>query len=215
MTGIKREWGNASLDQTRLFHASSAREITRVLEPRFCRASTGEEGNFIFASPDFVCAHAYALKTRDMLCIHYMPGFPDMNVHACVIRDRDKHLREGVTGSIYEVPAQKFRRLAFPSGELSGDWVAEEPVFIEAEKAKLVTLDTALGVGIQVFFAPPDVDESIIGEIYDQGWRLKSWEDSKLAAAWREGRLSWENYDRGIAPIFPRAPVSPMPAPGA
>ncbi|GEM_PF-2694791 len=161
-----------------------------MLEPRHCIASTGEEGDFIFANPDYAAAHAYALKTRDMLCVHYMPGFPDMNVHACVIRDREKFLREGIAGAIYEVPADKFRRLAFTSGELSGDWVAEEPVLIDPSKAKRVTLDDALAAGVQVFFAPPDVDEDLVGEIYDEGWRLKSWDDSKLAAAWKAGKIS-------------------------
>lgn len=184
----------------KLYHATTNRSL-RILEPRECEAMNGERGRFVFAQPDFTIAHGYALKTPDHMCMHYMPGFPDGSVHACIIRNREKFLSENVTGIIFELPAEQFRRIIFDSGEPAVEWVSEEPVSLDPRKATPVTLESAMAKGIQVFFAPPDADQRLVEAVYDPDWATKDFEQSGYYRAWRQGALVWENDERGLCPF--------------
>ena len=203
------QWDKASRSATKLYHATSNPDLTE-LEPRECEAMNGERGSFVFAAADFTGAHAYALKTPEMLCTHYMSGFPDKSVHVCIIRDREKFLSRNVTGAIYELPIEQFRRLYFDSGEASYEWVSQTLVKLDPEKATKVTLESAMAQGIQVFFASPDADKDLVNEVYDPDWAKKSWEESGYYKAWKRGDLTWENYDRGIAPFMDQAKNDPQ-----
>lgn len=212
LRGDDGAWSIAAHNQKpdKLFHATRA-EITDIIKPMPGRTVTGEQGNFIFAGHDYISTHAYAIKTPDMMCIHYMPGFPNGDIHACIIRDRDKFMNQRIEGAIYEVPADKFRRIHFSNGEASHEWVAEEPVAIDPAKVTKVDLDSAMRAGVQVFFADADAHHSLVDQIYDPAWHEKRWGDSKLAAAWKSGKLIWENHLQGLNPFFNPAFASLRP----
>ncbi len=181
-----------------LFHASTAKDIQGVLSPRRSQTIGGEVGEFVFAGEDPKAAMAYALKTPEMLCIHFMHVAGLDPLHACILRNREKALQEGVEGVIYEVPSDSFRMVLY-QGRETYEWVSEAPVPVDRAKAERVTLDDAMKAGIQVFFAPKDADLTLVESVYDPEKKLFG--DSKLRQVFNRGVLVWENQIRGLDPF--------------
>ncbi len=205
-----------------LFHASTAKDIHDYLEPRKSITIDGEEGSFVFAGEDYLAAHAYALKSPDMLCIHFMhmPGLSPL--HACIIKDRETFMKEERKGRIYEVPSDTFRMVLY-KGHQTYEWVSDKSVPVYPQKITDVTFEDAMSKGIQVFFASKDADNSLVARAYDQ--ERKSFFESNLYSLLQNGELFWENQSRGIDPIsdpsrflpnariYPTPPSPPSPSP--
>lgn len=190
-----------------LYHASPATTIIDRIEPRIATTIGGETDAFVFAGEDFLVAHAYALKTGEMMCIQSMPGSPGM--HVCVIRDREKALREGISGMIYELPPDNFEMVLY-DGKPSYEWISTKPVPVDRTKATYVTMESAMEKGIQIFFAVPGADLELVSDIYEP--TPTTFENSKLAALLNQGLLIWENRERGIIqPLQVAEAVSLLP----
>ncbi|MDR3450070.1 MAG: hypothetical protein P4M15_10065 [Alphaproteobacteria bacterium] len=158
-------------------------------------------GNVIYAQPDKILAHAYALKTPAVFMAGTVQNWRFMVAHAADEAAWRNQLAEkdGVRGGfIYEVDPGAFTIETTPFGN---ECVARVPVAILART--FVTPEEAMKQGVQIF-----ISHSLAP--FSEAWDRKM--AGLLIENFLKGDIEWVNYTHVINPTLPPRLKNPPPA---
>lgn len=178
----------------RLFH-SCPKELS-VIDPQpNWTADRQIHDNLVFAQPDEVMAHAYALKVKN--CVFrtgydvgkdwcFMVLTPELGVNW---RDNLIKTPQGLGGYIYEVDPSTFE-------ERKGEWLSRKPAIILNKR--FVSIEDAMKAGVQIFIIMDTKKYSLNSAEVHQNPAGEF-----LVEAYKSGGIQWLNQDQGINPLMP------------
>lgn len=133
------------------------------LTPRPQKTFLGDDGKFVFATPNFLKAVAYSLKARiddrSVAQAYFtlsINGIPIMILgigrntkdFAQSIPEIDRKFLLHPIGAVFQVSNDDFRPILRKNGSESGEWVSEKSAKIEL--AEIITAEEAMKKGVQI-----------------------------------------------------------------
>ena len=185
------------MDAPRLFHSSS-RQLGAIINPAPTDTMIGDPGTYVFAQPNELLAHAYALKYgRDIIKCTSQQISGDESYTWFVAIGREAFFgslahKDGARGGfIYEVERTAFRPITGPGGGM--EWVSEisAPVI---GSPRFVSLEQVMDKGIQIFIA-----EDKPSSVFPAGKNPHEVIFERIAS----GKIAWLNHETGNNPQFP------------
>lgn len=134
-------------------------KISGKIEPKPCRNTKGESGNFVFATPHRNAAIAYAFKPTDPKLNNAPLLMPEVqqektgseNPYAMIIGGNHHLYIRGLslTGNLYTVPTSYFRPVACSQGEHASN----VGIPIDECEHQVIKLEDTLGRNFNIWFA--------------------------------------------------------------
>ena len=182
-----------------LFHGSP-KDLLRIT-PQLGRCVLRDKTQmtpYVYAQPDLVIAHAYALKDKNRPSM--MGGDPQTGVCRMIVTsedspwDQDLSTRDSRRGGfIYTLDADKFHHLPDRN-----EWVSEAEH--NPREKKFIAVDDALTKGVQLLVLNGHKNYG-----QSQMWQAAAANrlESFLEEALNKGAINWLNQDRGLNPQWP------------
>lgn len=146
------------------------------LTPRRQKTCLGEEGDFVFAAPNYLGAISYALKTRSddrsvaqAYYTHFINGIPiivigsnsgdfmDQNGKPTQSKSPvDRKFLTHPLGAVFKVDNSTFEPVVNRDGEQTGEWISQAPTKIEL--MEIITVEEAMKKGVQILLVQNDRD---------------------------------------------------------